>query len=254
MPDDFTLPALPAGVDPTTAQLPRNYQAAVQALARCERVDECRDWTIRTDALASYARQAGDLSLSNFAQRIRLRAVRRCGELLAEIDARGDHRRNSGHDTSSRTDTARDARMSVRQRVSAIRVSNVPFDQFERLVEQDRPPTVTYLADLGKQRRDQPARAYVHIVAREDARPTDHRVLTGADFARIADEQSPEMLRQALSWIAAHCRSRDIGAYVKAIRDADERQYRQWADALQLTKTILTELDAGGGWRPAGTA
>jgi hypothetical protein len=29
------------------------------ALAECERIDECKDWANRADALASYAKQAG---------------------------------------------------------------------------------------------------------------------------------------------------------------------------------------------------
>lgn len=43
--------------------------------------------------------------------------------------------------------------MSKRQQVTAVRVANVPDEQFERVVESDNPPTVTKLADMGTKRR-----------------------------------------------------------------------------------------------------
>jgi hypothetical protein len=68
-----------------TARLPENYQRAKLALAECEAVDQCLDWADRAAALATYARQAEDAELENYARRIRLRAVRRVGELLRAI-------------------------------------------------------------------------------------------------------------------------------------------------------------------------
>src|SRR5262245_45047582 len=68
-----------------TANLPRTYEAAKAALAECSKVDECREWADRAEALASYARQADDDALETLAVRIRARAIRRCGELLAAI-------------------------------------------------------------------------------------------------------------------------------------------------------------------------
>jgi hypothetical protein len=75
-----------------TARLPGSYEAAKRALAECERLDECKDWADKAAALSSYARQADDTALQDYAQRIGLRAVRRLGELLKEYDARGGDR------------------------------------------------------------------------------------------------------------------------------------------------------------------
>ena len=45
------------------ARLPEMYQSAKKALAECSRIDECADWANKAEALASYARQADDVSL-----------------------------------------------------------------------------------------------------------------------------------------------------------------------------------------------
>ena len=46
--------------------------------------------------------------------------------------------------------------MSRRQAVTAIRVSNVSEEEFEESIESDDPPTVTTLAERGKQTRPKP--------------------------------------------------------------------------------------------------
>jgi hypothetical protein len=77
---------------------------------------------------------------------------RRCGELLQEVEAangtRTDLQPSAGADT--RFGAAEEAGLSRRQAVTAIRVGNVPKDEFERQVESDDPPTVTALAEQGK--------------------------------------------------------------------------------------------------------
>lgn len=47
---------------------------------------------------------------------------------------------------------AQDAGMSLHQLRQAVRVANVPADEYERLVESDDPPTIEQLANLGRQR------------------------------------------------------------------------------------------------------
>ena len=69
------------------APLPVAYDQAKQALARCDRVDECQEWSNRAEAMASYYRQSKDFDLEMQARRIRLRAKRRVGELLLQLKA-----------------------------------------------------------------------------------------------------------------------------------------------------------------------
>lgn len=148
----------------SAARLPQTYEAAREALATCQSIDECKDWSDKAAALASYARQADDETLLKMAVRIKARATRRAGELLKQIDAATGknnqyaHMKEAGdHPLHSRTDAARDAGMSPHQAKQAVRVANVPDDDFERQVESPKPPTLTQLASQGIQRREKPA-------------------------------------------------------------------------------------------------
>lgn len=155
------LPAIPSDINVANARLPQVYEAAKDALANCVAVDECVDWADKAAALGSYARQANDLTLLHHAQRIQGRAVRRCGELLKSYDGRGRPAENGGGaPIVSQRQAAAEAGLSRDQQVTAVRVANIPAEAFERAVESEKPPTVTALADMGRQRREpQPAPA-----------------------------------------------------------------------------------------------
>jgi len=135
------------------ARIPQTYANAKSALYTCASIDECQEWADKAAALASYAKQAEDEELMRMAIRIRDRAVRRAGELLKQIQpgqGARDGKRAVGDDTPlTRTSAAREAGMSERQQVTAIRVANIPADEFERQVESAQPPTVTALAKQG---------------------------------------------------------------------------------------------------------
>jgi hypothetical protein len=78
--------------------------------------------------------------------RIQSRAVRRCGELLKQISpARGANQniRDGAVPKVTRENAARDAGLSERQQVTAVRVANVAQQKFEEAVESSEPPTVT---------------------------------------------------------------------------------------------------------------
>lgn len=153
---------LPANINVSHARLPATYESAKVALSNCASLDECQEWANKAEALASYAKQADDDTLRKLADRIQARAVRRCGELLKQYDARGGDRSKSGGAPTfvpSRADAARHAGMSRDQSITAVRVANVPADRFESAVERDAPMTVTKLAEMGKQTRVESAPA-----------------------------------------------------------------------------------------------
>ncbi|HMF68069.1 MAG TPA: hypothetical protein VK602_10725, partial [Phyllobacterium sp.] len=108
---------------------------------------------------ASYARQSDDKTLENYAMRIRSRAIRRAGELLKEFDAPGKRTDlepiDGGDKRLTQKQAGDDAGMSDRQRTTAVQVANVPAAEFEAAVESENPPTVTGLAETGKQSRPQ---------------------------------------------------------------------------------------------------
>ncbi len=138
------------------ARLPETYENAKAALAQCSQIDECHDWANKAEALASYAKQADDDTLRKMADRIQARAVQRCGQLLKTFNAPGARtdKPNNGTVVRSQKEAATQAGMSQRQRETAVRVANVPPEQFETQVESDSPPTVTSLAEQGRRTRD----------------------------------------------------------------------------------------------------
>ena len=139
--------------DISKATLPQSYVAAKTALAECSRLDECQSWANKAEAMASYAKQANDDALRKMADRIQARAIRRCGELLKQIEpangARTDKPRDGADPKLTRKQAATDAGLSERQRKTAIRVANIPADEFDQRVESENPPTITALADVG---------------------------------------------------------------------------------------------------------
>jgi hypothetical protein len=141
------------------AQLPAKYEAARVAIAEASQVDECKDWADKAAALASYARQSQDEEMEKTAMRIRARAIRRCGELLKEIEKQQGKRSDvelkatEGPKSASRKEAAKEAGLSERESKTAIRVANVPTPKFEAQVESEKPPTITKLAEQGTAKR-----------------------------------------------------------------------------------------------------
>lgn len=142
------------------AKLPANYESAKLAILNCYQIDECKDWADKAEAIASYAKQAGDREMEITAMRIRGRATERCGLLLKEIAPANGKRTDlePGRDIPTRftrKDAAEAAGMSKDQAVQAIRVSNFAEsnpDEFERQIESPNPPTITKLAEQGIRR------------------------------------------------------------------------------------------------------
>jgi len=83
------------------------------------------------------------------AERIRARAIRRCGELLRAIKdgPAGRPKLGATPPPISRSQAARDAGLSRDQKRDAIRVARIPEPEFEAAVESDDPPTVTRLLE-----------------------------------------------------------------------------------------------------------
>lgn len=139
-------------IDTAGARLPSSYHAAKKAIAQCASLDECKDWTDKAAALASYAKQANDDQLEKTAKRIRARATRRAGELLKQVDGRQGQnlpgRKEVVGDPITRMEVAAEVGMSNRQMKTATAMAQVPEDDFEEMVEADA--TLTAIAEAGR--------------------------------------------------------------------------------------------------------
>lgn len=205
-----------------SARLPAVYERAVLALTDCSRIDECQQWADKAEALASYAKQAKDEQLRKMADRIQGRAIARCGELLKQIPpAANQHdaesRAQDGTVPRTRTEAATEAGMSERQRKTALRVATFAEQQpeeFERQIESDRPPTVTQLAEQGRQSRPKPL--------------VDLGEIAPADYARATEAQGA--LRRFAEYCGAHDPIRIARAF-KSHEIASLRQYVSSVDA-----------------------
>lgn len=181
-----SLPAILPSV--TDATLPERYRCAQDALAECSQIDECKDWSDKMAALASYAKQAEDSTLEKYALRIRARAVRRCGELLKMQKetvgfATGGKPYQSSTASSSEgveRPTLADAGISHKFSHQAQQVAGLSQEAFDAAVDSDNPPSVHGLVamarrDITGEQRDAFARvkramrAYALFLAKNDA-------------------------------------------------------------------------------------
>jgi hypothetical protein len=81
------LAVVPVGTELAT------YDRAVQAIEAAHAVDEVKDLRDKAAAMAEYARQAKNFSMEKMALEIRIRAERRCGELIAAAKKEGEFKR-----------------------------------------------------------------------------------------------------------------------------------------------------------------
>lgn len=113
------------------------YEAARTALAEAHRVDEVKVIRDKAQAMALYAKQARDAELIQLATEIKVRAERKCGELLAEME-----KRNGGHAMKARSNAATEVprtldQMGITKDQSSRyqRLAEMPEEHFETAIE-----------------------------------------------------------------------------------------------------------------------
>lgn len=172
------------------AKLPANYKAACDALAQCHDIDECKDWSDKAAALSSYAEQSKDEQLFQYATRIRARAIRRCGELLQQVQPGKAGRPmkekigTAGDTNFSRKQAATDVGLSKRQKENALRLAAIPKAEFDKMVDAVNPPTIKHLAERGTKK--QPRRDKI-------TDPHETTIIAMSDAGHTAAEISAEV-------------------------------------------------------------
>ncbi len=138
-----------------------NWSAMKLAIVECSKLDEVKALSDKAIALRAYYAQSQDTENETSAMRIRLRAERRLGELIASeqeagrLASRGDnaHTMMSSPTTSTLSDLGIPRDRSAR----AQELARVPEDQFEAALINGK-PSARALAELAPPKSETPAR------------------------------------------------------------------------------------------------
>ena len=120
------------------------YDAMCRAIAEAYAVDEVKDIRDKAIALEHYAAQARNTEAERQACEIRLRAERRCGQLLAEREMAKPRGSNQHQDVSrdpTHPETLSELGISRDQSSQWQRLAEVPEDEFEEALRWDEKPT-----------------------------------------------------------------------------------------------------------------
>lgn len=116
------------------------YESARFALQQAVEIDEVKDIRDKAEAIAAYARQANDTKLVEWATEIKVRAERKAGQMLSEMNLnRGSMGSGSNqHEVRSHDVTApKLSELGITKNQSSRwqKLAAVPDDQFEHAVE-----------------------------------------------------------------------------------------------------------------------
>lgn len=114
------------------------YDAARHALCEARKVDEVVDIRDKAEALRLYARQQHDVELEQWVSEIKLRAIRRIGEISRELEKGPSGRASVSLPTAgkSKTETLKSAGISTSAAHRAEQLASIPTKQFEQCLEQ----------------------------------------------------------------------------------------------------------------------
>lgn len=119
------------------------YDQAKKAIAEYKSVDEVKDFRDKAMAIEAYAKQANDMALEWDAARARVRAERKCGELLAQTEkakgAAGTSSNQYQKEVQSPDVTApktlEEMGLTKKQSSDFQKLANVPEEEFEKAVD-----------------------------------------------------------------------------------------------------------------------
>jgi hypothetical protein len=126
------------------------YDEMCRAIAQAYEVDEVKDIRDKAQAIEIYSRQAKNVEAERQACEIRLRAERRCGQLLKEREKAkgGDHGGKPRIDgsrlaPSNPVQTLADIGISKQQSSRWQRLADVPDEEFEQALKSEQKPTTS---------------------------------------------------------------------------------------------------------------
>jgi len=170
------------------------YEAARQALIEASSIDEVKSIRDKAEAMRAYARQAGDLEFQNMAAEIKIRAERKAGGLLIEMEENGERATQEAginrHSMASHDVTPTLADLDVTRNESSRwqKIANVPEQTFENkikeTVESRKELTSAAILKLAKEAKKEAKREAKSVIC--DA-PID---IIHADFREVDLEEN----------------------------------------------------------------
>lgn len=137
------------------------YDNARRALAEYKTVDEVKDFRDKAVAVEAYAKQANDFTLERDAAIARVRAERKCGELLRDMEKakgvlkQGTHLPQSS-DATTGAKTLSEMGVTKDQSSKWQKLANIPEDEFEKAIDiPGAKPTTVHLLNEQKPRPKQ---------------------------------------------------------------------------------------------------
>jgi hypothetical protein len=180
------------------------YSKAKQAIAEYKTVDEVKDFRDKALAIEAYAKQANDMELEWDAARARVRAERKCGELLAEMEkakgGRPEETPNKSEGVIEEPKTIEEMGLTYKQSSDFQKLAAVPEEEFEKAV--DNPAAKPSTSHIIKPKEPPPPRMdanalYLWGVLREFR----SRNLFASPLNEIVSEWTEAMQGDALSII-----------------------------------------------------
>lgn len=112
------------------------YENAKHWIAQYESVDEIKGYIDKAAAVQEYAKRANDYEMEHQAARARVRAERRCGELLQETEKNKGAAQRSDTEVE-RLQTITEMGLTHKQSSKFQQLANVPEDEFEAALNLD---------------------------------------------------------------------------------------------------------------------
>jgi hypothetical protein len=178
------------------------YDAMCRAITAAYEVDEVKDIRDKARAIEVYSRQAKNTEAERQACEIRLRAERKCGQLLREqVEHGGDRRSVSrSHDV-----TLNDLGISKKQSSDWQRLAEVPDGDFEVALQAERPTTGGIIAAHSEPKQHMDNRALwvwgrLQDFERQAILDTDPREMLGQMFDHM-QETTKRLAPMVAEWL-----------------------------------------------------
>lgn len=185
------------------------YDAARHALKVAQQVDEVKDIRDKAQALAAYARQAKDADMINWATEIKLRAERRCGELLKKTP------RNKGDATPPDTPeggvvpTLEQIGVSHKQSSDFQAIADISEEEFEEAITEPKSSTASLVKKAKKKAEP------------KEKKPKPEKKAPAPKVETVTKEKHVELVEKYNGLLEEHKELAADLEWLQAIKDGD---------------------------------